>query len=70
MSFAQDSSSFGGNFGSGQDGDFPRFSPVFAASRYDAESEQQGILQEEGVQAVSSLQAAGPPGRAAVNMLV
>jgi hypothetical protein len=55
-----------GNFGSGQDGDFPRFSPFFAVSRYDAEAEQQGIT----APAVPSLAPADPRGKAAVNLLV
>jgi hypothetical protein len=70
MSFSQDSSSFAGNFGSGQDGDFPRFSPVFAASSYDAEAERQGALSEETVSGIASRSAANPSGRAAINLLV
>jgi hypothetical protein len=70
MSFAQDSSSFAGNFGSGQDGDFPRFSPSFAVSRYDAEAEQQRDISVETVPAVPPLSPAGLPGKTAVNLLV
>jgi hypothetical protein len=70
MSFAGDSSSFAGNFGSGQDGDFPRFSPFFAASRYDAEAEQRRDTSTGTVPELPPFAPVSQPGKTAVNLLV